>query len=226
MSAGAPAGVRLAISAALGGTAEQLSGGSFANGAVCAAFVVLFNHINHQNEVKQKQNPEDIPFGGIMFYTDDGVKIYVSLEGENDIIYTINDENIDALTNEIDAYEEYWSQERPCIGCNNAFNDPNYFQNLADKYASNSYSVMAGYGKNGDPYVYGYVNAPWYMYAAAALSMSVEAFAAGYNSGRAYQNYTKSVGSAFQSHYSQTINYGVTGIWGNYFGAKSFDPWW
>jgi hypothetical protein len=35
------------ISAALGGTASILTGGNFANGAVTAAFVTLFNTISH-----------------------------------------------------------------------------------------------------------------------------------------------------------------------------------
>ena len=40
---------RIATSAALGGTAESLGGGKFANGAVTGAFVVMFNDMLHEN---------------------------------------------------------------------------------------------------------------------------------------------------------------------------------
>jgi hypothetical protein len=39
----------------LGGTASALGGGSFANGAITGAFVVLFNHVAH--EVQSPQEP-------------------------------------------------------------------------------------------------------------------------------------------------------------------------
>ncbi len=35
---------KIAISAALGGTAEALGGGKFANGAVTGAYVIIFQH--------------------------------------------------------------------------------------------------------------------------------------------------------------------------------------
>lgn len=37
----------------LGGTASELGGGKFANGAATAAFVMLFNEIEHQQSVQQ-----------------------------------------------------------------------------------------------------------------------------------------------------------------------------
>jgi hypothetical protein len=40
---------KIAISAAIGGTAEALGGGKFANGAVTGAFVNLLNHLAHTN---------------------------------------------------------------------------------------------------------------------------------------------------------------------------------
>jgi hypothetical protein len=37
-------GVKIMISAAIGGTAEALGGGKFANGAVTGAYVMMLNH--------------------------------------------------------------------------------------------------------------------------------------------------------------------------------------
>jgi len=37
----------MSISAIVGGTASKLGGGKFANGAVSAAFVHMYNHISH-----------------------------------------------------------------------------------------------------------------------------------------------------------------------------------
>ncbi len=47
MMRGADATAQVFIGAAMGGTAEALGGGSFANGAITWAYVVLFNHLNH-----------------------------------------------------------------------------------------------------------------------------------------------------------------------------------
>ncbi|NCA87236.1 MAG: hypothetical protein EOM83_17025 [Clostridia bacterium] len=41
-------GSKVALSAALGGTAEVLGGGKFANGAVTGAYVMMFNHLMHE----------------------------------------------------------------------------------------------------------------------------------------------------------------------------------
>jgi hypothetical protein len=46
-------GSKVALSAALGGTAEVLGGGKFANGAVTGAYVMMFNHLN--NEIQEKK---------------------------------------------------------------------------------------------------------------------------------------------------------------------------
>ena len=53
---------KIAISAAIGGTAEALGGGKFANGAVTGAFVYLLNHLAHstQREIARKKIIEDI----------------------------------------------------------------------------------------------------------------------------------------------------------------------
>ena len=41
-------GAKVALSAALGGTAEALGGGKFVNVAITGAYVVLFNHLMHE----------------------------------------------------------------------------------------------------------------------------------------------------------------------------------
>ena len=41
---------KIAISAAIGGTAEALGGGKFANGAVTGAYVMAFNHLLHSEK--------------------------------------------------------------------------------------------------------------------------------------------------------------------------------
>jgi hypothetical protein len=48
MQANAPnmsTGTQVAMSAVIGGTAEKLGGGKFANGAVTGAYVTMFNHM-------------------------------------------------------------------------------------------------------------------------------------------------------------------------------------
>lgn len=52
----APAELQMIMAAAVGGTAEALGGGKFANGAITGAFVGLFNHLRHQG---QNQNEND-----------------------------------------------------------------------------------------------------------------------------------------------------------------------
>ncbi|MDR0969398.1 MAG: hypothetical protein LBM67_02520 [Lentimicrobiaceae bacterium] len=47
------AGSQVALSAVLGGTAEALGGGKFANGAITGAFVMLFNHLQHEGQNKK-----------------------------------------------------------------------------------------------------------------------------------------------------------------------------
>ena len=53
---------KIVISAAIGGTAEALGGGKFANGAVTGAYVYLLNHMSHamQREKARKKTNEDI----------------------------------------------------------------------------------------------------------------------------------------------------------------------
>jgi hypothetical protein len=49
-------GLKIMISAAIGGTAEALGGGKFANGAVTGAYVMMLNHIlsHHQERARQE----------------------------------------------------------------------------------------------------------------------------------------------------------------------------
>jgi RHS repeat-associated protein len=46
---------KIAISAAIGGTAEALGGGKFANGAVTGAYVMALNHMEHEILAKQRE---------------------------------------------------------------------------------------------------------------------------------------------------------------------------
>ncbi len=62
-SQGASPELQMLIAAGVGGTAEALGGGKFANGAITGAFVGLFNHARHQGNV-QSNTAED---GGVVF---------------------------------------------------------------------------------------------------------------------------------------------------------------
>lgn len=46
-------GLHAIIGAAIGGTAETLGGGKFANGAITGFFVGMFNHCLHQSQIKE-----------------------------------------------------------------------------------------------------------------------------------------------------------------------------
>ena len=47
------------IAAAIGGTAEKLGGGKFANGAVTGAYVRMFNHMGAHGENKERKYIEE-----------------------------------------------------------------------------------------------------------------------------------------------------------------------
>jgi hypothetical protein len=51
---GMNAGTQIFLSAAIGGTAEKIGGGKFANGAVTGAYVMMFNHLNYQGANVEK----------------------------------------------------------------------------------------------------------------------------------------------------------------------------
>jgi hypothetical protein len=46
-------GAQVTMSAVIGGTAEKLGGGKFANGAVTGAYVMMFNHLGDHGDEKQ-----------------------------------------------------------------------------------------------------------------------------------------------------------------------------
>ena len=94
-----------------------------------------------------------------MFYNESGNLIYASGEGNKNIIYTISNENMNALTEKIDAYKNHWAYKHAYIG--GAYSDPKYFQNLASTYSNTSYNAFIINGS-----VIGSINAPWYMYGA------------------------------------------------------------
>jgi hypothetical protein len=48
---------RVAVSATIGGTAAEISGGKFANGAVTAAFLRLYNEEQHRSATKRQGRP-------------------------------------------------------------------------------------------------------------------------------------------------------------------------
>jgi hypothetical protein len=47
-------GAKVTMSAVIGGTAEKLGGGKFANGAVTGAYVMMFNHLGHHSGGEKK----------------------------------------------------------------------------------------------------------------------------------------------------------------------------
>ncbi len=49
---------QLVTAAVVGGTASELGGGKFANGAVTGAYTMLFNHMAHQKQEKSSQKPD------------------------------------------------------------------------------------------------------------------------------------------------------------------------
>ncbi len=48
-------GAQVTMSAVIGGTAEKLGGGKFANGAVTGAYVMMFNHLGHEGDGENPQ---------------------------------------------------------------------------------------------------------------------------------------------------------------------------
>ena len=99
------------ISGAIGGTAEALGGGKFANGAVTGAYVMMFNHLSGSGDKNEEQIalielPEiEIMADGIYFINDKGEKVWwasietgrkVSIDGSTVITISksiIKDEN-------------------------------------------------------------------------------------------------------------------------------------
>jgi len=78
-------GAKVSMSAVIGGTAEKLGGGKFANGAVTGAYVMMFNHLMHEwhpSRMDAASNARDntINTGNetvvLVFEDADGVKHY------------------------------------------------------------------------------------------------------------------------------------------------------
>ncbi len=152
---------------------------------------------------KAQTDPSDkvVPFGGVMFYDEKGNLLYISGQGSMNKIYIIPDNNIKAVRKEINEFKSYWDQKRPSIG--GKYSDPNYFQNVANLYSSNSYDPFV---INGD--VFCQKNIPWYTYIATAISVMGE----GYVSGRR--------GIPIDRQYS------VANYWQEQYTPKKFQPWW
>ena len=80
-------GVKVAMSAAIGGTAEALGGGKFANGAVTGAYVMMFNHAMHQAQVGPLGNASSKGATGI---SQAGLEFIKRHEGFEENAYLVN----------------------------------------------------------------------------------------------------------------------------------------
>ncbi len=147
------------------------------------------------------QNGGGVPHGGIMFYTEGGELLHSSGEGRDNIIYTVSAYNIDALMSGVNAWKEHWAQKKPYIG--GEYSNPNYFQNLADAYGSNSFDPIVINGS-----VLGNKNMSWYMHAAAAISIMGEGAVYGNRGVPIYQQHT-------------VVNY-----WNQHYTPRYFQKWW
>ena len=89
----------------LGGTAEALGGGKFANGAITGAFVVLFNHLAHQDN---NQSEGDWPT------TKELERDFAESFKENVMETYVNDENY-VPTDSDDLAQDLLYSGNPCI---------------------------------------------------------------------------------------------------------------
>jgi hypothetical protein len=55
------AGTQIIMSAAIGGNAEALGGGKFANGAVTGAYVMMFNHLMNDSDPESDLKRQNTP---------------------------------------------------------------------------------------------------------------------------------------------------------------------
>ena len=78
------------ISGAIGGTAEALGGGKFANGAVTGAYVMMFNHLHNEMEQRkqERQIERALTSAGVVFKgLESGMKAsYLSLDQMRDVM--------------------------------------------------------------------------------------------------------------------------------------------
>lgn len=81
----------LIFGAAIGGTAEALGGGKFANGAITGAFVGMFNHARHQGQNQNENNTQKV----------DLTNQYTAIPDLIDKMEIINNENLSGDINEI-----------------------------------------------------------------------------------------------------------------------------
>jgi hypothetical protein len=82
---------KIAISAAIGGTAEAMGGGKFANGAVTGAYVMALNHMEHELKEKKADKISDecsnyIPKEIWAKFTKEGAK-YISHEDMSKMLW-------------------------------------------------------------------------------------------------------------------------------------------
>ena len=98
-------GLSIAVGATLGGTAEALGGGKFANGAITGAFVVLFNHLAHQDN---NQSEGDWPT------TKELERDFAESFKENVMETYVNDENY-VPTDSDDLAQDLLYSGNPCI---------------------------------------------------------------------------------------------------------------
>ena len=80
--------VKVAANAVIGGTAEELGGGKFANGAITGAFSMLFNDLMHQ-EPPEKEKKDMWKIGELTYASDEALKQYIAIvagESGNDLL--------------------------------------------------------------------------------------------------------------------------------------------
>ncbi len=95
---GGKKGIQLTVAMALGGTASVLGGGKFSNGAVSAAFVVMFNDWRHDGNIPNDQSDEkEVPTKVDPTQTGAGDKLIELME-------RINKENLEGEIHDIIDY--------------------------------------------------------------------------------------------------------------------------
>ncbi len=107
---------QIAMNAIIGGTAEKLGGGKFANGAVTGAYVMMFNHMGHQAQVRKitAEMRREIYFDSFINFREHMKSLGAELSGisESSIEAFFNDlsEKIILLPNE-SAAAKYGAQQ-------------------------------------------------------------------------------------------------------------------
>ena len=193
---------QVVMSAAIGGTAEALGGGKFANGAVTGAYVMMFNHMG------RKSNPEPT---GIKFYDEQGNLIYnTNKEGAENRIYVIRDKYQDDFSYHVlERSNNYLSY----------ITDNNYelFELIGSVYGREFFPINPDVKTNHllvrGRQSFGRTVLMW-------LHFAGEGAAAGYMGGRAYERQYQGL----QYHYN--MQFGARQQWLDYVRVKTFEPWW